>query len=79
MPSKANFHAARYYRSLCDLYIWKQQYSEAMHNLQKAQNIYDQMKVNSKTDNFDQQFKLLERLNEDEKIDEILKKFSDMF
>ena len=68
MPSKANFHVARYYRSLCDLYIWKQQYSEAMHYLQKAQNIYDQIKVNSKTDNFDQQFKLLERLNEDEKL-----------
>ena len=50
-----------------------------MHYLQKAQNIYDQMKVNSKTDNFDQQFKLLERLNEEEKVDEILKKFSDMF
>lgn len=79
MPSKVNFHAARYYRSLCGLYIWKQQYSEAVHYLEKAQNIYDQMKVNSKTDNFDQQFKLLERLNEDEKIDEILKKFSDMF
>ena len=79
MPSKANFHAAQYYRSLCDLYIWKQQYSEAIHYLQKAQNIYDEMKVNSKTDNFDQQFKLLERLNEDEKIDEILERFSDMF
>ena len=83
MPSTANFHAARYYRSLCDLYIWKQKYSEAKQYLEKAQAIYDEMEFTSKIDNFEQQFKLLERLNKDEQIDEkidkILEKFSDMF
>ena len=83
MPSTANFHAARYYRSLCDLYIWKQKYSEAKQYLEKAQAIYDEMEFTSKIDNFEQQFKLLVRLNKDEQIDEkidkILEKFSDMF
>ena len=83
MPSTANFHAARYYRSHCDLYIWKQKYSEAKQYLEKAQAIYDEMEFTSKIDNFEQQFKLLVRLNKDEQIDEkidkILEKFSDMF
>ena len=35
MPSTANFHAARYCRSLCDLYIWKQKYFEAKQYLEK--------------------------------------------
>ena len=41
------------------------------------------MEFTSKIDNFEQQFKLLVRLNKDEqsdeKIDKILEKFSDMF
>ena len=45
MPSQINAYTARYYRTLCDLHIWKQEYHEAMRCLKEATKVYDQMKV----------------------------------
>ena len=36
MPSQSNFYTARYYRTVCDLHIWKREYSKAMHCLKKS-------------------------------------------
>ena len=77
MPSQSNSYTARYYRTLCDLYIWKQEYSEAMHYLEKGRELYDQMKVkrNNALHRVDQRLKLL-GVNGDEKIDEIHKEWT---
>ena len=74
MPSESNSYAARYYRTLCDLHVWKQEYPEAMCYLEKARELYDQMKVkrNNALHQVDQRLKLL-GANRDEKIDEIHK------
>ena len=74
MPSRSNCYAARYYRTLCDLHVWKQEYPEAMCYLEKARELYDQMKVkrNNALHRVDQRLKLL-GANRDEKIDEIHK------
>ena len=45
MPSQSNFYTARYYRTLCDLHIWKQEYSKAIHYLKKATEVHDQLKL----------------------------------
>ena len=72
MPSQSNFYTAKYYRAFCDLHIWKRQYSMAMHYLEKARKV--RIQLNGKMCKLDQRHKLLERLMEDEKIDEILNK-----
>ena len=76
MPSQRNFYTVRYYCTLCDLQIWKQQYPEAMHYLKKAIYIRVKIKLNETMHNFDQRLKLLKRLKGDDKIYEILKKYS---
>ena len=78
MPSQSTFYTAKYYCTVCDLYIWKENYSEAMCYLEKAKRMYDQMNVkrNIALRRADQRLKLLERLKGDEKIDEILKTYS---
>ena len=74
MPSQSNFYAARYYRTLCDLHIWKKQYPNAMRCLEKALEVHDQVKLEARVHQLvSQRLKLLERPKGDEKIDEILK------
>ena len=79
MPSRSNFYTARYYRTCCDWHIWKQQYSMAMRYLEKARQVYDHMKFSVIQQLIqqlvDQRFKLLEKLKEGEKINEILKEY----
>ena len=75
MPSQSNLYAARYYCTLCDFHIWKQQYSHAMHYLEKARKVYEQMKSKAEMQYVDQRHKLLETLKGDDKIDEIIRKF----
>ena len=38
-------HVDRYYRTRCDLHVWKQEYSKAMYNLKKATEVHDQVKL----------------------------------
>ena len=40
MPSQSNFYTAQYYRTLCDLYIWKQEYPKSMHYLEEARKVH---------------------------------------
>ena len=76
MPSQSNFYTARYYRTLCDLHIWKKQYPNAMHCLEKALEVHDHVKLETRVHQLlSQRLKLLERLKGDEKIDEILKEY----
>ena len=94
MPDQSNFYTAQYYRTCCDLYMWKQQYHKATDYLEKARKLYVQNKLYARTQYVEQRLKLLERLKEedkklkehyvesqtgDDKIVEILKEYSDMF
>ena len=64
MPSQSNFYTARYYRTLCDLHIWKQEYPKAMHYLEEARKVHDQVKLNARMQHLvDQRLRLLERLS----------------
>ena len=74
-PSWSNSYIARHYHTFCDLHIWKQEYPEAMHYLEKARKLYNQMKVkrNNKLHQVIQRFQLLKRVYGDGKIDEIHK------
>ena len=45
MPSLSNSYIARHYRTFCDFQLWKQEYPEAMRYLQKARELYDQLRV----------------------------------
>ena len=77
MPSKSNSYIVLYYCTFCDLHIWKQQYSRAMYYLEKARKVHKQVNFDARMQyNVDHRFKLLERLIGDEKIDEILKEYS---
>ena len=78
MPDQSNFYTAKYYRAFCDLHIWKKQYSEAMRYVKEARKLYDQIKLekNIALQQVDQRLKLLETLIGEEKIDEILKEYS---
>ena len=69
MPSQSNFYTARYYRSLCDLHIWKQDCPKAMHYLKKAREV--RIRLNGKICKLDQRRKLLERLMGNDQIDEV--------
>ena len=75
MPNQANFYTAKYYCALCDLHIWKHEYPEAMHYLEKVRKVYEQMKLYARIHKLGQRRKLLERLKEDDKINEILNKY----
>ena len=76
MPSQSNFYTARYYRTLFDLHVWKKQYPNAMHCLEKALEVHDQVKLDARIQQLvEQRLKLLERLKGDEKIDEILREY----
>ena len=72
MQNQSNFYTAKYYRSLCDLHVWKRQCPKAMHYLEKAREV--RIQLNGRMCKLDQRRKLLERLMGDDKIDEILKK-----
>ena len=72
MQNQSNFYTAKYYRSLCDLHVWKHQCTMAMHYLEKAREV--RIQLNGRMCKLDQRHKLLERLTGDDKIDEILKK-----
>ena len=88
MPDQSNFYTAQYYRTCCDLHIWKQQYHTAMHYLEKTRNLYVHNKLYARMQYVEQRFELLETLKvddknlkeyyveRDDKIIEILKEFS---
>ena len=76
MRSQINFYTAKYYSALCDLHIWKGKYPEAMHYLEKVRKVYEQMNLYARVHKLDQRLKLLEKLKEDDKINEILKEIS---
>jgi len=69
MPSQSNFYTAKYYHAFCDLHMWKHQYSMAIQYLDKSRKV--QIHLNGKVCKLDQRHKLLKRLMEDDKIDEI--------
>ena len=70
VPSQSNFYIARYLHTLCDLHIWKKQYSKAMQYLEIARNIG--IKLDVTVHNLDQRLKLLRKLKDNDKIDETL-------
>ena len=80
MPSQSNFYTARYYCVLCDLHIWKKQYPEAMRYPRKAKKEYDQQKLDAMRQRacmpVNRRLQLLTNIMGDEKIDEILMKYS---
>ena len=55
----------------------EKQYSEAMHYLEEARELHDQIKLNASM-YYAMQLKLIDRLKGDKKIDEILKEFADV-
>ena len=75
MASQINAYTARYYRTLCDLHVWRKEYPEAMHCLNEATKVYNQMKVkgNNSLQRVDQRLKLLEILKSEGSIDEMQK------
>lgn len=77
MPSLNNYYIIRYYCTLSDLHIWKKLYPEAMHYLEEARELHDQIKLNAST-HYAMRLKLINRLKRDDKIDEILKEFADL-
>ena len=76
MRSQINFYTAKYYSALCDLHIWKGNYPESMHYLEKVRKVYEQMNLYARVHKLDRRLKLLEKLKEDDKINEILKEIS---
>ena len=80
MPSQRNFYTVQYYCVLCDLHIWKKQYPEAMRYLRKAKKEYDQQKLDAMRQRacmpVNRRLQLLTNIMGDEKIDEILMKYS---
>ena len=61
---QSDLYKARYFCSCCDLYIWKQEYHNAMSYLEEARKL-------SKKDSIYQRLQLIETLKEDDNIDEI--------
>ena len=78
MPSQDNYYTVRYYCTLSDFHIWKQQYHKAVDYLEKARELHDRIKLNPVM-HYVMRLKLIDRLKEDDKIDEILREFTDMF
>ena len=72
MQNPINYNAGQYYCSLCDLHVMKRQCPRAMYYLEKAREV--RIQLNGKMCQLDQRYKLLERLNKYDKIDEILNK-----
>ena len=70
VQNQSNFYTAQYYRTLCDLLIWRQQYPKAMYLLQKARNIGNKLNVTVYT--IEQRLKLLQKLKDNDKNDETL-------
>ena len=60
MPSQDNYYTVRYYCTLSDFHIWKQQYHEAMDNLEKARELHDRIKLNPSM-HFDTRRELIDR------------------
>ena len=72
MPSQSNLYKARHFCTVCDLYIWKNEYPEAMYYLEEARKLYEQTNLNPVLHKLDQRLQLLESLTENDKQDEIL-------
>ena len=77
MPSQSNLYKARHFCTVCDLYIWKNEYPEAMYYLEEARKLYEQTNLNPVLHKLDQRLQLLESLTENDKQDEILGEHSD--
>ena len=77
LPSQSNLYKARHFCTVCDLYIWKNEYPEAMYYLEEARKLYEQTNLNPVLHKLDQRLQLLESLIENDKQDEILGEHSD--
>ena len=64
----SNYYTVRYYCTLSDLHIWKQQYNMAVDYLEKARELHYQIELNPSM-HFDRRFKLIDGLNGDNMID----------
>ena len=69
MPNQINFYTARYFCTLCELYIWKQEYPKSMYYLEEARKVHNQVKLNARMQHLvDQRLKLLQKLEGNDKI-----------
>ena len=68
LPSLSNYYTIRYYCTLSDLHIWKQQYNEAVDYLEEARELHYQIELNPSM-HFDRRLKLIDGLNGDDMID----------
>ena len=76
MPNQINFYTARYFCTLCELYIWKKQYSKAVYYLEEARKVHHQVQLNARMQQLvDQRLKLLAKLEGDDRIGETLKEY----
>ncbi len=65
LPSKPNYYAADYYCRLSDLYLWKQEYEQAMKNAQLAAQQYAEGHITNYVSHVPvQRMQLLQRLQE---------------
>ena len=84
LPNQVNPFAALYYRALCDFFLWKQKYSEAIEIAKRGKKLSLKGNITIGIRISTQRLQLLERLTldtqkeekEEEAIDEILKEFS---
>ena len=67
MSSQSKLYKARYFCTVCDLYIWKHEYPEAMYYLEEARKLYEQTNLNPTMYKVDQRLQLLESLKENDK------------
>ena len=54
LPSQSNLYKARHFCTVCDLYIWKNEYPEAMYYLEEARKLYEQTNLNPVLHKLDQ-------------------------
>ena len=67
LPSQSNLYKARHFCTVCDLYIWKHKYPEAMYYLDEARKLYEQTNLNPTMYKVDQRLQLLKSLKENDK------------
>ena len=66
MSSQSNLYKAQYFCTVCDLYIWKHEYPEAMYYLEEARKLYEQTNLNPTMYKVDQRLQLVESLKEND-------------
>ena len=69
MPSQSHLYKARYLCTVCDLYIWKHKYPEAMYYLEESRKLYERTNLNPTMHKLDQRLQLLETIIENDEQD----------